>query len=346
MTKFDDQKHSGSCIGKETNAVLDDFETDSVAIAKHKLNGLELKVSHGAVVAAISESVSGQEAERIHIPSKSPLKDFSKAIRDLAERKNNGHSCADDLILAWESRIAIGELYAMSELLLEESKSNPNLLPLTEKFVTTLKSIDSRGTPIPFREVYDFRARNNMPKLVEFIEAVEIAHQEGIEVHLAAGNYRDEMDRDSNRMALANVILVGAVKGDGKRVEDYSRDGYGIEANTFHTGSHYTAVKKSGVDLDQDGKPDISVEEIIEENSGNKRIISPSIRGHKKATSLPKNLTGVYIAGTSFAVPKNAGKEGLTLPPRTTIITKSQTDSSSPALSGASTSKSGEKKKD
>jgi len=345
VTSFDDKKHSGSCIGKETNAVLDDFETDSVSIAKHKLNGLQLKVSHGAVVAGISESASGQDTERIHIPNKSPLKDFSKAIRELAERKNSGHSCADDLILAWESRISIGELNAMTQLLIAESKSIPSLAPLTDKFITVLENIYNRGEPIEFPKVHEFIARQNMPELVEFIESIEIARQAGIEVHVAAGNYRDETDRDSNRMALANVTLVGAVSvGSVTRVANFSRDGYGIDAETFQPGTFDTEVENNGVDLNRDGTTDISIEEIVSENIENIRIIQ--VTNPNGSKTLPEIFEGEIITGTSFSVPQNPGKEGLTFSTRTVRAVRTGTDSRSPELSGASTTNPGDTKKD
>ena len=60
------------------------------------------------------------------------------------------------------------------------------------------------------------------------------------------------------------------------------------------------------MDLDNDGKTDLTFSEIIVENPQTESIIFPT--GDLKLPS--RELTGSIISGTSFSVPKNTGKTG------------------------------------
>ena len=274
MAEFEDKKHgqmslSDLCIGKETNAVLDDFQKKGLAIAQDQATQNRIEVSHGTVVAALSQSASSQAVERIHIADKSQLKDFSTKIKELAERKKNGHSCADDLVLAWEKRSSRAELHTMSEVLIHEAIKNDALLPLVPNLIKVHQAVAQYPESHLDRIDNLIKASATMPEMVEFIEALNSAREVGIKIHLAAGNYRDTSDRDSNSMALAlnrGDELVGAVKSNKGLIEDYSRDGYGIRPNTYHTGTHLTQITPEGVDLDNDGKTDLTFSEIIVEN--------------------------------------------------------------------------------
>lgn len=336
MAELEDKKHSviaDHCSGKETNAVLDDFNQATTKVARSKINGINLTMSHGAVVSALTRSASNQPVERIQLDTNSKISDMTTRIKSLTSRKLAGHSCADDLVVAWQSVLSREELLVVSHLLREEVKSNPALAPVANRIISVNETMKNMGETID--PDYDSLIKSAvlLPEIVGFIETVQEAQDAGIRVHLAAGNYNSFSDRGSNILALANTIVVGSINDKTQKVDDYSRDGNGIYARTYHKGTHVVSVKPDGLDIDSDGKTDLSFEQIALENTKNQETLSIT---NSSGEPLTQSLEGLQIAGTSFAVPQNAGKTGTTFPALSTTLRNHQVQVTNSSLDSTS----------